>query len=136
MNTGSGIGPGIGTGIGMAAGPGTAPACVPAPFEWQGPDEWRAAVEQALRGVIDPELSLNIVDLGLVLQVAVEAQSVQVELTMTSAACPSTGVIVGEVEAQLDRVLPPELGIDVHLVWDPPWTPARLSPRARLFLQG
>jgi metal-sulfur cluster biosynthetic enzyme len=117
-------------------GSGSTPAPGPAPFDWQGPDEWRAPIERALREVIDPELSLNIVDLGLVLQVAVEAQAVQVELTMTSAACPSAGVIVGEVEAQLDRVLPPEIGIDVHLVWDPPWTPARLSPRARLFLQG
>lgn len=117
-----------------AAGARTAPA--PSPFEWEGPDAWRPAVERSLREVIDPELSLNIVDLGLVLRVSAQAQDVQVDLTMTSAACPSTGVIVGDVEAQLDRVLPPGIGIDVHLVWDPPWTPARLSPRARLFLQG
>ena len=55
--------------------------------------------------------------------------------TLTSAACPVTDLIVEEVEHELDRVLPPDCLIEVELCWEPPWTPAMMSERARRFMQ-
>jgi len=104
-------------------------------FPYRGPDEWRLAVENALREVVDPEVALSIVDMGLVYDVAIEGDAAVVALTMTSSACPVTHVIVEDVQAALDRVLPEQLAIDVRLVWDPPWTPERMSAKARELLQ-
>ena len=84
-----------------------------------------------LRGVMDPEVGMNIVDLGLVYGIVVSEQHVQVMLTMTSAACPMTELIVDDMHEQLAAVLPPDVAIDVELVWDPPWTPDRMSQAAR-----
>lgn len=106
------------------------------PYDWHGPDALRAPVLAALTRVVDPEISLSIVDVGLIHRVSVDDARAAVCMTMTSAACPVTEVIVDEVQNELDRVLPPGCAIDVEVVWDPPWTPARLSERARRFLQG
>ena len=89
------------------------------------------AVRQALRQVKDPELDMNIVDLGLVYGVALSDGAVRVELTMTSAACPMTEMIVDDVVAAVIAALAPEVEVDVTLVWDPPWTPDRMSDLAR-----
>jgi metal-sulfur cluster biosynthetic enzyme len=55
-------------------------------------------------------------------------------MTMTSAACPVTDVVVGDVEAELDRVVPPQMTMHVDLVREPAWTPDRMSERARSFM--
>jgi metal-sulfur cluster biosynthetic enzyme len=86
---------------------------------------------EALRRVVDPEAGVNIVDLGLVYGIDVSPRSVQVRMTMTSAACPMTELIVDDMHEQLAAVLPPDVAIDVELVWDPPWTPDRMSQAAR-----
>ena len=88
-------------------------------------------VRDALSRVVDPEAGVNIVDLGLVYGVEVTPRSVQVRMTMTSAACPMTELIVDDMHEQLAAVLPPDVAIDVELVWDPPWTPDRMSQAAR-----
>lgn len=88
-------------------------------------------VRDALSRVVDPEAGVNIVDLGLVYGVEVSPRSVQVRMTMTSAACPMTELIVEDMHEQLAAVLPPDVAIDVELVWDPPWTPDRMSQAAR-----
>lgn len=106
------------------------------PYDWHGPDALQAPVLAALTRVVDPEISLSIVDVGLVHCVSVDDTRAAVRMTMTSAACPVTDVIVDDVQNELDRVLPPGCAIDVEVVWDPPWTPDRLSERARRFLQG
>src|SRR5512133_1216150 len=103
-------------------------------FAYEGPPELLAAIVGALERVVDPELALNIVDVGLVYGVTVAAGQVEVRLTMTSAACPVADTIVQDVEDELDRALPPELLIRVELVWEPPWTPERLSASARRFM--
>ncbi|HEU5293592.1 MAG TPA: metal-sulfur cluster assembly factor [Burkholderiaceae bacterium] len=90
-----------------------------------------SAVRDALRQVLDPEAGMNIVDLGLVYGIEVSDASVHVDLTMTSAACPMTEMIVDEIAAAVTAVVPPEVGVDVALVWDPPWTPDRMSDLAR-----
>lgn len=90
-----------------------------------------ALVLDVLRRVVDPEAGMNIVDLGLIYGLQIEPQSVVVRMTMTSAACPMAGMIVDDVHAELEAALPPRTFVDVQLVWDPPWTPERLSPHAR-----
>jgi metal-sulfur cluster biosynthetic enzyme len=103
-------------------------------FPYTGPPELLPVVVQALESVVDPEVAMNIVDVGLVYTVKVADQRLDVDLTMTSAACPVTDIIVEDVENELDRALPPELKIHVELVWEPPWTPQRMSAKARVFM--
>ena len=93
------------------------------------PDE--DTVREALRRVIDPEAGMNIVELGLVYGVDVSDAGVQVQMTMTSAACPMAEMIVDEARAAVQAVLPATVPIEVELVWDPPWTPERMSDFAR-----
>jgi metal-sulfur cluster biosynthetic enzyme len=103
-------------------------------FPYTGPPELLPVVVQALESVVDPEVAMNIVDVGLVYGVKVADGRLDVDLTMTSAACPVTDIIVGDVEDALDKALPPDLKIHVELVWEPPWTPQRLSAEARSFM--
>ena len=106
-----------------------------APFPYEGPAEFRQPVVGALSRVVDPEVALNIVDIGLVYGVRIEADRLELSLTMTSAACPVADVIVDDATSELERVLPPEVEIAVELVWEPAWTPERMSERARLFMR-
>jgi len=104
------------------------------PFPYSGPDALRQPVLDALTRVVDPEVALSIVDVGLVYGVNVTESALQVRMTMTSAACPMAGLIMDEVQAELDEVVPPELAIEVELVWEPPWTPERISETSRRFM--
>jgi metal-sulfur cluster biosynthetic enzyme len=99
-----------------------------------------ADVFHALRDCYDPELPVNIVDLGLVYSVrlspdqrstrAFPRQRVEVEMTMTTQACPSHETILEQVRNRLAGI--PEIGeVAVNLVWEPKWTPHRISPEAR-----
>ncbi|MGZ8456831.1 MAG: metal-sulfur cluster assembly factor [Gemmatirosa sp.] len=90
-------------------------------------------VRLALRRVKDPELNLNIVDLGLVYDMAVDARTVRIDMSLTSPGCPSGAEIMGEAEQQL-RSLPGVEDVVVNLVWSPPWTPERNEPRVRAYL--
>jgi metal-sulfur cluster biosynthetic enzyme len=89
------------------------------------------AVWDALRTVNDPEVGMNVVDLGLVYGVAVEGADVRVALTMTSPACPLGDVIVENAAAAIRAAAPEARTVDIALVWDPPWTPDRMSDAAR-----
>ena len=108
-------------------------------------------VLDALRNVIDPEVGMNIVDLGLVYAIELGAAGtegapgqpgatgngaggvggVKVAMTMTSAACPMADLIVDQVHEALAAMLPPATPVQVEMVWDPPWTPERMSGLAR-----
>jgi metal-sulfur cluster biosynthetic enzyme len=88
------------------------------------------AVRAALSEVIDPELGYNIVDLGLVYHIGVADGMIEVEMTMTTPGCPAQDFIVTGVERRLS-LLPGVKGIFVDLVWTPPWSPARMSDRAK-----
>jgi metal-sulfur cluster biosynthetic enzyme len=101
---------------------------------YSGPPALQARIETALRRVVDPEVSLSIVDVGLVYDVTVTGRALEVRMTMTSAACPVTDVIVADVEAELDHALPADLTIHVELVWEPPWSPDCMSPQAKAFM--
>ena len=89
------------------------------------------AARDALRQVLDPEVGMNIVDLGLVYAIEPAGDGLRVELTMTSAACPMAGMIVDEAREALRSMLPEPARIEIELVWDPPWTPERMSELAR-----
>ena len=89
------------------------------------------AVREALRGVEDPEAGMNIVDLGLVYDVRVDDGGVAVELTMTSAACPMADMIVEQARDAVEAIVPDGVRVAVDLVWDPPWTPERMSGIAK-----
>lgn len=105
------------------------------PFPYDGPEALRQPVVDALSRVVDPEVAMSIVDVGLIYGVDVGVDKVHVRLTMTSAACPVADVILDEVEAELDRVLPAELALELELVWEPPWSTDRMSERAKRFMR-
>jgi metal-sulfur cluster biosynthetic enzyme len=111
------------------------PDSAPAAIDYRGDATWREPILRALQAVADPEAALSIVDMGLVLSVELGTEWVHVRLVMTSAACPVADVIVGDVEQELDHVLPPELQIRVEVCHDVEWTPARMSAEARSFMR-
>jgi metal-sulfur cluster biosynthetic enzyme len=90
-------------------------------------------VKVALRRVKDPELNLNIVDLGLVYEVVVEGNVVTLDMSLTSPGCPSGPEIMSDAESQI-RALPGVADVAINLVWSPPWTPERIEPRVRAYL--
>jgi metal-sulfur cluster biosynthetic enzyme len=103
-------------------------------FPYEGPEELRQSITDALRRVVDPEVALDIVEVGLIYGVTVTEGMVHVEVTMTSAACPVADVIVQDIESELDAVVPADLLVHVELVWNPPWTPDRMSLSAKRFM--
>ncbi|HEU6449915.1 MAG TPA: metal-sulfur cluster assembly factor [Gemmatimonadaceae bacterium] len=90
-------------------------------------------VKAALRRVKDPELNLNIVDLGLVYDIRVDGAAVNVDMSLTSPGCPSGPEIMTDAEQQL-RAMPGVESVAVNLVWDPLWSPERIEPRIRAYL--
>jgi len=87
-------------------------------------------VRGLLREVIDPELGVNIVDLGLIYELAVEDGRAEIAMTLTTPGCPLGGYIEDEIRACLST-LPQLHGIAVRLVWEPPWSPEKMSEEAR-----
>jgi len=91
-------------------------------------------VRAALRRVKDPELNLNIIDLGLVYTIAVdEANKVIVDMSLTSPGCPAGPQIMGDVE----RTIQAMAGVGkvvINLVWEPFWTPERIEPKVRAYM--
>jgi len=104
------------------------------PYPYEGPQALGQAIEAALRRVVDPEVAMTILDVGLIYGVTVSDDRVHVLLTMTSAACPVADVIVDDVADELLSVLPSEMEVDVELVWEPAWSTERMSARAKLFM--
>jgi metal-sulfur cluster biosynthetic enzyme len=101
-----------------------------APNEPITPDQ----VKLALRKVKDPELGLNIIDLGLVYEVTVdEHQNIHVDMTLTSPGCPAGPQIMTDVERAL-QALPGVGEVELNLVWSPYWTPERIEPRVRAYM--
>jgi metal-sulfur cluster biosynthetic enzyme len=105
-----------------------------APYPYAGPQALQRPIEAALRRVVDPEVALSIVDVGLVYGVTVTGERLHVRVTMTSAACPVVDVILDDIEHELDGVAPEGMHIAVELVWEPAWTTERMSERAKTFM--
>jgi metal-sulfur cluster biosynthetic enzyme len=90
-------------------------------------------VRLVLRRVKDPEINLNIMDLGLVYDISVNGRDVTVDMSLTSPGCPSGPEIMQDAETQLRSIA--GIGdVAINLVWSPPWTPERIEPRVRAYL--
>ena len=85
----------------------------------------------ALKTVIDPELGINIVDLGLVYHAARNANKIDIALTMTTPACPLGEMMSEEIKLVLRNRFPDLTDVQVELVWDPPWSPELMSEESR-----
>ena len=88
-----------------------------------------ADVEEALRDVVDPELGINVVDLGLIYGITVDAESTAIiDMTLTSAACPLTDVIEDQAASALEGLVN---GFRINWVWMPPWGPDKITEDGR-----
>ena len=88
-----------------------------------------ADVEEALRDVVDPELGINVVDLGLVYGITVDSESTAIiDMTLTSAACPLTDVIEDQAASALEGLVN---GFRINWVWMPPWGPDKITEDGR-----
>lgn len=92
------------------------------------------AIVEALRSVYDPEIPVNIYELGLIYDVDLqEGGAVHIKMTLTSPACPVAGSLPGEVQNKIEAV-PGVTSAEIELVWDPVWNPSMMSEAARLQL--
>jgi FeS assembly SUF system protein len=91
-------------------------------------------VVEAIRTCYDPEIPVNIYELGLIYEVKVEPSGeVYIRMTLTAPGCPAAGTLPGEVEDKAS-VIPGVKGVKVDVVFEPPWDPSRMSEAARLRL--
>jgi len=100
------------------------------PLFHSGAGPLEARIWSALAEINDPEMPINLVDLGVVYGVEVGAGVVRVRLTFTAMGCPASDMIVGDIREQLLK----EPGVDdvvIDVVWDPPWSSERLTPEGR-----
>ena len=81
----------------------------------------------------DPELNLNIIDLGLVYEISVDGSDVQIDMTLTSPGCPAGPQIMGDVE-RVVKAMPGVAGVNINLVWEPFWSPEKIEPRVRAYM--
>jgi metal-sulfur cluster biosynthetic enzyme len=88
-------------------------------------------IRDALRFVVDPEVGLNVIDLGLIYGIEVSAERIGVRMTMTTPACPVADTLVESARAAVRAAAPSITDIDIELVWDPPWNPDMMSEIAR-----
>lgn len=97
-------------------------------------EELHEKIIVALRTCYDPEIPVNIQELGLIYDVLVDSSgAVKIRMTLTSPACPAAGSLPPEVEAKV-RAIPGVTEVKLDVVWDPPWDPSRMSEAARLQL--
>ena len=107
------------------------PAAVPgAPGGSPGPDDPVSAAWNALAGVYDPELYLDVVSLGLVYDVRVDDGILVVEMTMTTPGCPVSESLPEEARDAVQRAAGDSLPVSVRVVWDPPWDPSMMDDTA------
>ncbi len=92
------------------------------------------AIKAAIKTVFDPEIPINIYDLGLIYKIDVDADGVvDLEMTLTSPMCPVAEELPAEVETKV-REVPGVSKVNLELVWDPPWSPDSMSEAAKLDL--
>ncbi len=89
------------------------------------------SVREALRGVIDPEAGMNIVDLGLVYRIDAAEDRVRVAMTMTTPACPVGPMLVEQAQDAIRTTVSTGCDVKVELVWEPPWSAAMMSEKAK-----
>jgi len=92
-------------------------------------------VMNVLRNCYDPEITVNIVDLGLVYGVAIDDDNVKVRMTLTTVGCPAHAYLMHQVQTEIEKI-PGVKKAEVEIVWEPPWTPDKMSPEARKRLEA
>ena len=95
----------------------------------------RRRVVELLRRILDPELGVNIVDLGLIYGIRIDEDEVRVEMTMTTPACPLASYLRDNIRSVLQNHAP-EKTVTVDVIWEPPWAPSHMSEAAYLLLGG
>jgi metal-sulfur cluster biosynthetic enzyme len=90
----------------------------------------REEVLKILRECYDPEIGINVIDLGLIYDVKVENNKVNIDMTLTSPGCPMHSFMVNDIQNKIKN-LKDVKDVKINLVWDPPWTPERMSKNAR-----
>jgi uncharacterized protein (DUF2249 family) len=91
-------------------------------------------VLEVLAGIPDPELGIGIVDLGLIYDITLGEDSITIVMTMTTPACPLPALLREQIEEALHAQFPALRQIEIQLVWEPPWSPLLMSPKARAML--
>jgi metal-sulfur cluster biosynthetic enzyme len=115
------------------AAPGAEPSGSTAPAAGDEPPPSPDQVRLALRKVKDPELNLNIIDLGLVYDIRVDGAAVDIDMTLTSPGCPAGPQIMTDIERAVKAI--PGVGhVGLNLIWTPFWTPDRIEPRVRAYM--
>lgn len=96
----------------------------------------REKIIQVLREVYDPEIPVNVYDLGLIYGIDVDQEgNVKIEMTLTAVGCPLAGMIAYRVEEAIKEKLPEVKKVEVKIVWDPPWSPEKITPEGREVLK-
>ena len=91
-------------------------------------------VVHTIKSCYDPEIPVNIYELGLIYQIRISSQGfVNIKMTLTSPNCPAAQSLPAEVREKVEQVNG-VTGVDIDIVWDPPWTPSRMTEAARLEL--
>jgi metal-sulfur cluster biosynthetic enzyme len=88
-------------------------------------------IREALRHVVDPELGVNIVDLGLVYRIELAGARARIAMTMTSPACPLADYLKDLVTSAIRQHVPDVVDVDINFEWEPPWDPDMMSNEAR-----
>lgn len=91
----------------------------------------REQIRETLKEILDPEVGINIVDLGLVYQIELRPEELYIQITMTSPTCPLSGVITQNMDQVLRKTFPDLGEMTIELVWDPPWSPELMSDTAK-----
>ena len=104
-------------------------------METQVSEDFGNEVFETLKYIIDPEVGINIVDLGLIYKVSLDGELLEIELTLTTPGCPMSGTIVNATEQILLKRFP-NLDVKVNLVWSPAWSTEMISEEGMRQLEG
>jgi metal-sulfur cluster biosynthetic enzyme len=94
----------------------------------------KSACLDALKEVYDPEMPLNLVDLGLIYRLEVQSGDVVLDVSFTATACPAAELIADDIRHRLSQI-PGVLSVSVEVVWDPPWSRERITPEGKALLR-
>lgn len=99
-------------------------------------EQLRSKVIAALREAYDPEMPVNVYDLGLVYGIDVDDEgNVEISMTLTAVGCPMAGLIIYRIEEEVRSKVPEAKSVKVKLVWEPVWSPERITPEGREMLK-
>ncbi|WP_242928842.1 metal-sulfur cluster assembly factor [Pontibacter vulgaris] len=104
-------------------------------METQVSEDFGNEVYETLKYIIDPEVGINIVDLGLIYSVSLDGELLEIDLTLTTPGCPMSGTIVNATEQILLKRFP-NLDVKVNLVWSPPWSTEMITEEGMRQLEG